>query len=50
MAPKVQWADMTDDDPPDDEPTTISKHGIKIKKNPPQFRDKSIEPIEVKKK
>jgi hypothetical protein len=30
---KVRWADMTDDDL--EPPPAVSKHGIKVKKNPP---------------
>ena len=43
---KVLWADMTDDDPIPafevEEPTVISKHGIRIKTTPPS--QKSVPP------
>lgn len=58
---KVLWADMTDDDPIPvyeiEPPTTVSKHGIRIKKSvpsvpekyvPPHRKDKSVAPVESK--
>ncbi len=32
---KVRWADMTDDDMEFPEPTSISRHGVRIKSPPP---------------
>jgi hypothetical protein len=58
---KVRWADMTDDDPIPayelEEPTVISKHGIRIKKDvpprpekyvPPHRQDKTVTPVKGK--
>jgi hypothetical protein len=46
-----RWADMTDDDPVEpwvhEEPVTISKHGIKVKKSsyvPPHLRQDKTKP------
>ena len=56
---KVRWADMTDDDPIPafevEEPTVISKHGIRIKTAPPSQKyvpphrqDKNAPPVKSK--
>jgi hypothetical protein len=56
---KVRWADMTDDDPIPafevEEPTVISKHGIRIKPAPPpqkyvppHLQDKTVPPVKGK--
>lgn len=41
---KVRWADMTDDDSEFPEPTSISRHGVRIKSPPPPPRPKSYVP------
>jgi hypothetical protein len=56
---KVRWADMNDDDPIPafevEEPTVISKHGIRIKIAPPppkyvppHRQDKTVPPVKGK--
>lgn len=49
---KVQWADMTDDDPIppyDPDPPEVSKHGIRVKKRPPSpHKDKTMPPDKSK--
>lgn len=48
---KPRWADMTDDDPIEIEPTpSVTKHGIKVSYVPPHLRGphKSSTPIDIK--